>query len=136
MVKGLNWAAVIAAVIALEVAGFLYYAVAFKDVWTAALGTPAQPKSVGFAQGLGMVNTVIIVIGLAWLQRQLNLTSLGATLGVALAAWFFFDFTTMAIDYLYVGQTSKLVAINMGYQLLAYALAGIILGALRPKPAA
>ena len=58
-----------------------------------------------------------------------------ATLGAALLAWFFFDFTTMAIDYLFVGQTGRLVLINMGYQLIAYALAGAILGALRPRPA-
>ncbi|QUD87950.1 DUF1761 domain-containing protein [Phenylobacterium montanum] len=133
MLKGVNWIAVIAALVLLEVAGFLYYAVILKDAWIAALGTPPEPKSVGFAQGLGMGDTLIIVLGLAWLQRRLGARSLGAMLGVALAAWLFFDFTTMAIDYLFVGQRGALVAINMGYQLLAYALAGLTLGALPPR---
>ena len=133
MLKGVNWIAVIAAVVALEVAGFLYYAVIFKDAWIAALGTPMEPKSIGFAQGLGMLNTVIIVLGLTWLQRGLRLRSLGAMLGAALAAWLFFDFTTMAVDYLFVGQSGRLVAINMGYQVLAYVLAGAILGVLPPR---
>jgi hypothetical protein len=41
----------------------------------------------------------------------------------------------MAIDYLYVGHNATVVIINMGYQLVAYALAGAIFG-LIPKRAA
>jgi hypothetical protein len=88
---------------------------------------------VAVAQGLGLVVTAVIVYGLAWLRARLNVLSLAGMLKVALAAWLFFDFTTMAIDYLYVGQSGRFVAINMGYQLIAYALAGLILGALPPK---
>jgi hypothetical protein len=137
MFKGVNWIAVVVAVVVLEVVGYLWYAVLFKDAWTAALGAGAHMNlSAGPAQGIGVVNTLIIVVGLAWLLRRLNALSLTAAVGGALAAWLLFDFTTMAIDYLYVGLSAKLVEINMGYQLVAYLLAGVVLGLLPTKTAA
>ena len=135
MLKGVNWIAVLASVVVLEIVGFLWYAVIFQQVWLAALGAPQDPKPVAVAQGLGMINTLIVVMGLDWLLRRLNRTGLAASVATALLAWLVFDFTTMAIDYLYVGHTGALVLINMGYQLVAYALAGAIFGLLGQKPA-
>ena len=51
-----------------------------------------------------------------------------AGVGAAAAVWFFFNFTTMAVDYLYMSFTPNLVIINMGYQLVSYLVAGAILG--------
>ena len=85
------------------------------------------------ALGLGAVLTIIIVLGLSWLMRRLGAASPQAGVMAALAAWFFFNFTTMAIDYLYVGHTGAFVAINMGYQLLSYLIAGAVLGLIRPR---
>jgi hypothetical protein len=135
MLKGVNWIAVIVAVVLLEVLGYLWYGPLFGARWTAAVGPNSNPPGMALAQSLGVVNTVIIVIGLAWLLRRLGAASLTAALGGALAAWFFFDFTTMAIDYLYVGHTSELVLINMGYQLVAYLVAGAVLGLIRKTAA-
>jgi hypothetical protein len=50
-------------------------------------------------------------------------------------AWFFFDFTTMALDFLYQGQSAALVEINMGLQVVSYALAGAILGLMPARRA-
>ncbi len=80
------------------------------------------------------MNTLILVIGLAWLLRRLGVSALTAAVAGALTAWFFFDFTTMAIDYLYESQSLTVVGINMGYQFVAYLMAGVILGVLKPKP--
>ena len=135
MLKGVNWIAVLVSLVVLEIVGFLWYAVIFQHVWLAALGTPQDPKPMAIAQGLGMLNTLIIVVGIDWLLGKLKVSGLAATVGAALTAWLFFDFTTMAIEYLYVGHTGTLVLINMGYQLVAYALAGIIFGLLPRKAA-
>ena len=135
MLKGVNWIAVLVSVVVLEIVGFLWYAVIFQQVWMAALGAPQDPKPMAVAQTLGMINTLIIVIGIDWLLRRLNVAGLAATVTAALTAWLFFDFTTMAIDYFYVGHTATLVLINMGYQLVAYALAGAVFG-LAPRKAA
>jgi hypothetical protein len=128
MLKGVNWIAVVIATVVLEVVGYVWYGVVFKTAWLAAGGPTHMSLSQGAAYGLGMVNTLIVVIGLAWLNARLGLAGLGKCLGAALAAWFLFDFTTMALDFLYEGQSAALVEINMGLQLVSYALAGAILG--------
>ena len=134
MLKGVNWIAVAVATVALEILGFVWYAVVFKNAWTAA-GGGAQTNglSQGGAYGLGVLNTVIIMIGLAWLLARLGRSGLMASVGGALAAWLFFDFTTMAVDFLYQGQSAALVQINMGMQLVSYLLAGVIFGLLPAK---
>jgi hypothetical protein len=136
MLKGFNWIAVILAVVVLEALGFLWYGPLFGKIWMAAIGPAATTGNPTTALALGAVNTVIIVVGLAWLLRRLGASALTAAVAGALAAWFFFDFTTMAIDYLYEGQSTILVGINMGYQLVSYLAAGAIVGLLKPKPAA
>jgi hypothetical protein len=137
MLRGVNWIAVVVATIALEVLGYLWYAVVFTAAWTAA-GGGAQKNGVsqGAAYGLGVLNTLIIMIGLSWLLARMGRSGLAASVGAALAAWLFFDFTTMSIDYLYQGQSAALVEINMGEQLVSYLLAGLIFGLLPPKKAA
>jgi len=136
MLKGVNWIAVIIATVVLEVVGFVWYAVVFKNAWIAAGGATHMSLSQGMAYGLGMLNTVIINIGLAWLLARLGRSGLIASVGAALAAWLFFDFTTMALDFLYEGQSAALVQINMGLQLVSYLLAGAIFGLLPARKAA
>ena len=136
MLKGVNWIAVIVATVVLEVVGLVWYAVVFKDAWTAAGGATHMSLSQGMAYGLGMVNTVVVNIGLAWLLARLGRSGLMASIGAALAAWLFFDFTTMALDFLYEGQSATLVQINMGLQLVSYLLAGAIFGLLPARKTA
>jgi len=133
--KGVNWIAVIVAFVVLQALGFLWYGPLFGTAWMAELGPAPHASDATRALALGAVNTVIVVLGLAWLVSRLGARSVAASAGAALAAWFFFDFTTMTVDYLYLGHSAKLVGINMGYQLVAYALTGAVLGMLKPKAA-
>jgi hypothetical protein len=136
MLKSVNWIAVVVATIVLEVLGYVWYAVVFKAAFMAA-GGGAQTNglSQGAAYGFGVINTLIIMIGLSWLIGRLGRGGLMASVGGALAAWLFFDFTTMALDYLYQGQSARLVQINMGEQVVSYLLAGVIFGLLPAKKA-
>jgi len=136
MLKGVNWIAVVVATIVLEVVGYVWYGVVFKDAWIAAGGATHMSLSQGAAYGLGVANTVIVNIGLAWLLARLGRTGLMASVGGALAAWLFFDFTTMALDFLYEGQSAALVQINMGLQLVSYLLAGVVFGLLPARKTA
>ncbi|UTP41278.1 DUF1761 domain-containing protein [Phenylobacterium sp. LH3H17] len=135
MLKGVNWIAVLVAVVLLEALGYLWYGPLFGERWMAALGKEPDTSNLAVTMSLGVVNTIIIVLGLSWLLRRLGANSLNAALMGALAAWFFFDFTTMAIDYLYVRLSGELVLINMGYQLVAYLVAGAVIGLIKPKAA-
>lgn len=133
MLKGVNWIAVVVAVVLLQALGFLWYGPLFGERWMAALGREPDAANMTVTMTLGVLNTLIVVGGLGWLIARLGATSLAAALGVALAAWFFFNFTTMAIDYLYIGLSAELVLINMGYQLLAYLLAGAVFALVRRR---
>lgn len=137
MLKGINWLAVAIAVVLLEGLGFVYYGYLVAAPWTAAyaasLGRAPDMSTAAVSQSIGVVNTVVLVTGLAWALRRFGATA-GAAIGAALAVWFFFDFTTMAVDYVYMGLSTTLVAINMGYQLLSYLIAGAVIGFM-PKRA-
>lgn len=131
MLKDVNWAAVAVAVVLLEVLGFVWYAFLFAAPWAASASFAFEGDQT-LAMSVGVVITVILVVGLNWALRRLGASGLSEHLAGAFALWFFFDFTTMAVDYVYVGHKPLFVAINMGYQLAAYLLAATVL-ALMPR---
>ena len=137
MFKNINWIAVIIAVVLLEALGFLWYGPVLGEAWSTAyrdsIGRDPDMSNIIVTQSLGVVNTLILVFGLAWLFGRMGVNSL-AGIGTAVAVWFFFNFTTMAIEYIYMGLAPNLVIINMGYQLVAYLAAGAVLG-LMPRRA-
>jgi hypothetical protein len=136
MLKGVNWVAVIVAVVLLEVLGYLWYGPLFGKAWMAAQPMAISTADMNMKMGLGVVNTLILVVGLSWLIGRLGALSLSAAVGVSLAAWFFFGFTTQALEYLYMGMNTTFVGINMGYQIVSYVLAGAVLALVkfgRPK---
>lgn len=135
MFKNINWLAVIVAIVLMEALGFLWYGPLFGKAWMAALGHTLPAGGQPLNMALGVVDAAIIAVGLAWLIGRLGARTLRAAVAAALAAWFLFDFTTMAVDYLYEGQSTTLVGINMGYQLAAYVLTGVVLGLIRPRRA-
>lgn len=136
MLNGINWIAVIVATVLMYALGYAWYGPLFGDAWTAALGhAPTMNGSMGMIYGLGFLNTLITAVGLAWLTSRIGTGSLASCVAVSVAAWFFFDFTTMAVDYLYVGHSLALTEINAGYQLASYVLTGVVLGLFHRKPA-
>ncbi|WP_304164251.1 DUF1761 domain-containing protein [Phenylobacterium aquaticum] len=139
MIKGVNWVAVAICVVLLEGLGYLWYGVLLSDVWTAAyteaMGHAPSMANQAVNMSLGIVNTLILVVGLAWVFARLGVNSL-AGIGAAVVVWFFFNFTTMSIDFLYLQLPGRLVIMNMGYQLVSYLIAGAILGLLPAKDTA
>lgn len=137
MLKGVNWVAVAIGVVVLEALGFVWYGPLFGTAWQAALGHEVDTSNTNLMMSLGAANSIIIVSGLAWLTGRLGATSLVQSVTVSLTAWFFFDFTTQALEYLYMGMSQQLVLINMGYQFVSYALAGAVLALVKfGRPAA
>lgn len=138
MLKGINWLAVAIAVVLLEALGFVYYGYAVTAPWTAAyqasLGRAPDMSNAAVSQSVGIVVTLILVTGLAWALKRFALSGRDAVMA-ALALWFFFDFSTMAVDYVYMGMSLTLVGINMGYQLLSYLVAGAVLGFMPARKA-
>jgi hypothetical protein len=138
MLKGINWLAVAIAVVLLEALGFVYYGFLVVGPWTAAytasLGRAPDMSNAAVSQSIGIVITIILVTGLGWALKRMAIAGTAA-IGAALAVWLFFNFTTMAVDYVYMAMSPTLVGINMGYQLLSYLIAGAVIG-LMPKKGA
>jgi hypothetical protein len=126
-------------VVLLEALGFLWYGPLFGQTWMAALPYKADMSNASAMLAVGVVNTLVVTVGLAWLTSRLDAVTLAASVGVCLAAWFFFDFTTQALEYLYMGLPALLVCINMGFQLACYVITGVVLALVkvgRPTAAA
>ena len=131
MLKGVNWIAVIVAVVLLEGLGMLWYGPLFGKAWVAALGHTPDMANQNVMMALGVVNTLIVVLGLSWLIRRVGATSLNAAVMVSVAAWFFFSFTTQTLEYLYMGISLPFVGINMGFLLVSFVVAGATLALVK-----
>jgi hypothetical protein len=136
MLKGVNWIAVLIAFVLLEVLGYLWYGMVFSKAWMAemtAIGLKPDMSSAAQTTSLieGAVLVLVQVVGLSWLIGKLGASSLQAGLMAGLAAWVFFGLTTQAMEYVYMGFTVKLMAINCGQLALSYLLAGATLGGVK-----
>ena len=141
--KGVNWIAVLVAVVLLEIIGYVWYGMIFSSAWAAEMSAIGlKPDMSASAQtpsiAMGAVLIIVEVLGLAWLMRRLETTNwrVGALDGFT--AWFFFGLTTQGMEYVYMGFTPKLMAINCGQLLLSYVVAGAVVGGLKfgaPKAA-
>jgi hypothetical protein len=136
MLKGVNWIAVLIAFVLLEVLAYLWYGVVFNKAWMAemtAIGLKPDMSSSAQTTSLieGAVLILVQVVGLSWLIGKLGANSLQAGLMAGLAAWVFFGLTAQAMEYVYMGFTPKLMAINCGQLALAYLLAGATLGGVK-----
>ena len=132
-----NLLAIIVAALSGFLIGGVWYGPLFGTAWEAALGYAPDTSNANLKMSLGVVNAIIIVSGLAWLTGRLGATGLVQSVTVSLTAWFFFNFTTQALEYLYMGMSQQLMLINMGYQFVSYALAGAVLALVKfGRPAA
>lgn len=116
----------------LQVVGYLWYGIIFNTAWMAemqAVGLTVDVSSQSQTQSmiLGVIVTLVMVLGMAWLIRRLGVTGLQGGVMTGLTAWFFFSLTTEALEYVYMGFTPTLMAINVGYQLLSFVVAGAAL---------
>jgi hypothetical protein len=136
MLKGVNWIAVLIAFVLLEVLGYLWYGMVFSKAWMAEMtAIGLKPDMSASAQTTSLIEGAVLilvqVIGLSWLIGKLGASSLQAGLMAGLAAWVFFGLTTQAMEYVYMGFTAKLMAINCGQLALSYLLAGATLGGVK-----
>lgn len=135
--KKVNWLGLVVALIAGQVIGIAWYGNLFSVAWMEAQRlTEADFVGQDWKMGLGVVNMVVILLGLDWLIRRLGAEGYLAGARVGLAASACFALTVAALNYIYAAGTLSLLAIDGGYQLVTYAIAGALLGGLKMKPKA
>ncbi|HYF24056.1 MAG TPA: DUF1761 domain-containing protein [Caulobacteraceae bacterium] len=140
MFKTMNWAGVIVALIVGELLGMLWYGMLFEEQWTRLSGvTMTEGTDTTVPMLIGVVNTLVAVLGLAWLTSRLGDSTWVAGAKTGLIAGVVFACTTAALNFIYAQQDTGLVPIDFGYLLVLYGLAGAIVAGFRlklAKPAA
>jgi hypothetical protein len=129
MFRNINWIGVIVAAIVIYLIGWLWYDMAFKAQYMAAM--PSQTGDMSTTVMIkGFVNTLIAAIGLGLIAPRLgDGWAGGAKAGLMLG--FFFACTTAAMGYIYGAMPMSLFPIDMGYLLVSYAIGGAIVCGLR-----
>lgn len=125
------WAVLVASVVYFII-GAIWYGMFFGRPWMAALGKSAEEISQG-GGGVTYLWTflleVVATVTLAVLLLNLPVTGLlgGAVFGglVGIGLWG----TLLAVTFLYEGRKMSLYLIDMGYHVVAFVVAGAILGA-------
>ncbi len=132
MLKGINWIGVIAAVVASQAIGFLWYGMLFSAQWMALTGIAVSESEGASAMMLGAVQNLVIAVGLAWLIARTGMTGWvnGAVAG--LTACVFFGLATMSLRFIYGDDNTGLIPIDGGYMLIQYVVSGALIGGLKP----
>lgn len=126
---GLNWWAVLVAVVAAFALAGLWYGPLFGKAWLAALGKSEedfQPSPKPFI--VSAAAALIAAIAIAALLQGLQLTGLASGLTLGAATGVAFVATAIASDAAHSGWGWKLWAILSGYRVGAQALMGGIIG--------
>ena len=135
--KQVNWLGLVVSLIVGQVIGFLWYGTLFAQAWMKATGvTEADAAGQEWKMGLGIVNMLVVLLGLDWLIRSLGATSFVAGAKTALIACAVFALTVVSLNYIYANGDISLQWIDGGYQLVTYVVFGALLGGLRRKPKA
>jgi hypothetical protein len=129
--KGINWIGVIAALVASQAIGFVWYGLLFEAQWTDLTGIAVSGSEGSTAMALGAVQNLVIAIGLGWLIARTGMTGWvgGATAG--LIACLFFGLATMALRFIYGDDNPGLISIDGGYMLIQYGVSGALIGGVR-----
>ena len=128
----INWLGIIISAIVIVALRYLWYAHFGGADWghlvsKAVAGIQGSQK----AAGLELVDALVLSLGIGWVT-SLSGRAAAAGLGVGLAAGILFGLTSVAEGYIH-GAPLKDFLIDGGYVVLAYALGGLIIGALAPR---
>ena len=84
----LNWLAILVGVVAGQVVSTLWFVVLFGEPWAREYGAASKQEHTkevpGYTYGVGVLCTTALVISLALLQAALNVTTVGAALGLGI----------------------------------------------------
>ena len=126
----INWLAVLVAVVAAQVLGFLWYGPLFQKTWIAALGKSREeiePNQVALV--VSVVASALAAIGIAIILTMSNTPDLPSGIKIGALAAIGFAVPTIITQTLYEDRSMTLGWIYSGYMLVALLAMGAILGA-------
>lgn len=130
MTLDINWLAVLVAAVVTFVLGGVWYGPLFGKVWRVAEGQtepqPGQQKHPAVVYGLSFVLMLVAAAVLAVaIGRDADLTRaivVGLVVGVGWVS------TSFGVNYLFAGRRLALFAVDAGYNVVLFALMGLIIG--------
>lgn len=126
-----NWMAIVVAVVATQLLGFLWYGVFFQEPWAAGLGIDmaAVDQSDPTPFAIGIVGNLVGAIALSWLIHKTGMVGGGP--GAALGLVIGFCFLAMSITTHYAfGQVGmSTAAVDASNAVVSAALMGLVIGA-------
>ena len=129
----LNYLAVLVAVVFNQVLGAAWYG-ALSRPWMAETGMTQE--DIDAMKGtsrqwvpyvVAIVLAIVFTLGLALLVQGMGADDAGEGLGLGVLAAVGFVLTSHGVNYAFEGRSLKLLAINVGYPLISYALIGLLL---------
>jgi hypothetical protein len=127
----MNWVAVGIASLVYYVIGAIWYLV-FGNLWMAANGLTRQQLQRNMqAYAMAVVSAVLTCVVIAEFMNVMDLRGALSGAGLGLLAWLGFVFAPAANHNTFEGRRKILLAINQGYDLVGFLVAGAIIGALR-----
>ena len=122
--SGLNWWAVIAAIVVNMILGFLWYGPVFGKVWMKLVGKKEDDLPQNFTiYIIPVLATLFSAIVISFFMKSTGLSGLFT----AVISWFGFVALTTYTNDLFEGRSAKLWIINNGYHLVGFILTGILL---------
>jgi hypothetical protein len=131
MAVSINWLAVLVAVIAQFVCGFLWYGPFFGKKWMSLVGKSEEElkkSNPGLAYTLALICAAVVAIGLSCLVDLLSWQTAWGGIKLGFFVWLGFTVTAMVMNDAFEGKPPALTSINAGYHLLYMMVMGAIVG--------
>jgi len=130
MTLEINWLAVLAAAVVTFVLGGVWYGPLFGRVWRAAEGQaepePGRQKHPALVYGLSfvlmLIAAAVLAIALGPDPNVPRSVVVGLVVGAGWVA------TSFGVNYLFAGRRLALFAVDAGYNVVLFALMGLIIG--------
>ena len=125
----IDWLAVIVAAIATFILGGVWYGPLFGRIWHAAEGRPAPPYEGKHPAFVYSLSFVLMLIAAAVLAIALGSEpNVPRSVGVGLVVGAGWVATSFGVNYLFAGRRLALFAIDAGYNIVLFAVMGLIIG--------
>jgi hypothetical protein len=125
-----NWLAVLVAAVVTFVLGGVWYGPLFGRVWRAAEGQaepePGRQKHPALVYGVSFVLMLVAAMALAVAIGPVP--DVSRSIGFGLVVGVGWVATSFGVNYLFAGRRLALFAVDVGYNVVLFALMGLIIG--------
>lgn len=129
---GDNWYAILAAAAGIYAIGFVIYALVLSGLWLKLTGyTQEQLKPHAWKMAVSPVMPILIAVGLAILLKLAQVNNLAAGVVIAFQIWFFIVMPVRLYSFVYSPEKIGHLLMDSLHFLLAFLVAGAIIGGWR-----